>query len=500
MNRDLKRFPKRHYDLLVIGGGINGAAIANLAAAAGARVALVEKADWASGTSSKSTKLLHGGIRYLENFEFDLVAESLKERFIQWKNVPYLVKPVRFVVPVYKGAGRPLWMMKLGVWLYDLLSGRYSLGGHATLSVEEVLQLAPGIEQDGLAGGVSYFDAQMDDARICLENVLMARKRGADIANYVEVVEFLKVNGRATGVRVRDTLSGDVAQIMAEKIIVAAGPWSDRMKHKDSPQSRPCLRPTKGVHIVHKGTIGENAFLLQNKDDKRIFFIIPFKGNMLIGTTDTDYKDMPDQVRVEEEDIDYLLSRSKAAFPALDFSREGIISTFAGLRPLVHERGSPSKVSRKHVLERNFSGVYYVMGGKYTTYRAIARECVAKLLPDRVRRLPGGEHYALFGSGLVHEDVRTTAVRYGVPAETVQYLMSLYGSRFSDVLALTEADHSLKGKLCTCSPAIRAQVLYSLNTEMAMGVDDIYDRRLGLSYNNCPDRKCRQAIVEMLKQ
>lgn len=490
---------KKEYDLLVVGGGINGAAIANLAAAAGAKVALVEKGDWACGTSSKSTKLLHGGIRYLENFEFDLVAEALKERFIQWKNVPHLVKPMRFIIPVYRGQGRPLWMMKLGVWLYDLLSGKYSVGPHARLSKAEVLDLAPGINAQGLCGGVSYYDAQMDDARLCLENVLMARKRGADAANYTEAMEFIKENGRAIGARLRDTRSGGSIDVKAKKIIVAVGPWSDVLRHRDTARARPRLRPTKGIHLVCRRRMGEDAFLLQNKKDNRIFFIIPFKGHTLIGTTDTDYKGLPDDVRVEEADIDYLLTQSAQVFPLLGLSRADIITTFAGLRPLVHEHGSPSKVSRKHVIERNLSGVYYVMGGKYTTYRAIALECIAKILPEFGRHLPQGEHYTLVGSGLEHQDVRSMAVHYGVDGQTVEYLMSVYGSRFEDVLNVTRTDPSLKGRLCACSLSIRAQVVYAVKDEMAVTVEDIYERRLGLNYNDCPSRQCRRAVEEILR-
>jgi glycerol-3-phosphate dehydrogenase len=503
MTRNSSSLAKKNYDLLVIGGGINGAAIANCAAATGARVALIEKGDWASGTSSKSTKLLHGGIRYLENFEFDLVAESLKERFIQWKSAPHLVKPMRFIVPVYRGEGRPLWMMKLGVWLYDVLSGKYSLGGHAVLSKKEVIKLSPGIKAEGLVGAVSYFDAQMDDARLCLENVLMARKRGADVINYVEAVEFIKENGRTIGVRVRDVISGDSMDVMAQKIVVAGGPWADRLRSKDTPKTLPRLRTTKGVHIVYQSSslnIQDSAFLLQSKKDKRIFFMIPFKGNFLIGTTDTDYEQSPDGVKVEDKDIDYLLTQAQAYFPSIKFVQEEIITTFAGLRPLVHEQGSPSKVSRKHVLERNFSGVYYVMGGKYTTYRAIALECVASILPERARQLPRSENYTLFGLPSTPVDLKSIARRFSVDADVVAHLVSMYGSRFEDVLNLTKADPSLKAKICTCSPTIRAQVLYAIETEMAARVDDIYDRRLSLSYTVCPTRQCRNVIEEILKE
>ena len=491
-------FSKKDYDVIVVGGGINGAAIANCAAWAGASVLLVEKNDWASGTSSKSTKLLHGGIRYLENFEFDLVAESLKERFIQWKSAPHLVKPMRFIIPVYKHQRRPLWMMKLGVWLYDVLSGKYSLGGHAHLSVEQVTRLVPGIKTDGLLGGVSYFDAQMDDARLCLENVLMAKKRGADVINYAEVVEFLKDNGRTVGVKLKDGCSGAMFEARAKNVIVAAGPWTDFMRYKDAAKSRSRLRTTKGVHIIYRMPEHRDAVLLQSKGDKRIFFVIPFNGQTLIGTTDTDYIESPDDVRVDKKDIEYLLAQAKQYFPGVEFVQEEIIASFAGLRPLVNEKGSPSKVSRKHVIERNFSGVYYVMGGKYTTYRAIAMDTMAKALPQLYRKIPKGEMYEVIGSGLRHTDVSSAALRYGVEGGTVNRLMAVYGSRYEDVLSLVQKDPSLKARICSCSSTIRAQVVYAIETEMAVTADDIYFRRLGLGYNDCPTRECRQNIEQIL--
>ena len=206
MIRDIRRFQESCYDLLVIGGGINGAAISQLAAKRKMRVALLEKGDFASGTSSRSTKLIHGGIRYLENLEFDLVYESLKERALQLQVASHLVKPLPFVIPVYQGDRRPLWMMKFGVFLYDLIAGSDKIQKHKGLSAQEVLAMEPGIQKEGLTGGVIYYDAQMDDARLCLENVLMADAYGAHVANYVKVLSFIKENNRVVGVRARVAL------------------------------------------------------------------------------------------------------------------------------------------------------------------------------------------------------------------------------------------------------------------------------------------------------
>ncbi len=499
MIRNISRFQKNHYDLLVVGGGINGAAITYMAARIGAKVALLEKDDFAAGTSSKSSKLLHGGIRYLENFEFHLVSESLKERSIQYQNAPHLVKPLSFIIPLYKKDPRPWRVMKLGVWLYDFLSGNYSLGHYRSLSREELLSLAPHIRKEGLVGAVSYFDAQMDDARLCLENVLMADAHGAHVANHVEVLDFLKENGQCVGVRAKDVLTGFTFDVMAQTVVVTVGPWSDLLLHKDYAKSTPRLRPTKGAHILYKGQMSEHAFLAQSSSDRRVFFVIPFKGHTLIGTTDTDYEGDPDKVRVQQEDIDYLLKEASRLFPQINFQKENIITTFAGLRPLVHEHGHPSQVSRRHSIEKTFSGFWYVLGGKYTTYRAIAKQCVAKALPRLRRSLPVDRDYPLFGSGALSGDVREIALRFGVHPQTVSYLMGLYGSRYTDVLKLINDDDSLRGRLCTCSPAIRAQVVYAQDVEMARSVDDVFLRRLQLQYNDCPSRQCRQTIEEMLK-
>ena len=499
MIRDLGRFKNNVYDLLVIGGGINGAAIAYRAALAGAKVALLEKNDFASGTSSKSSKLLHGGIRYLENFEFDLVQEALKERFIQYRNAPHLVKPMSFVIPVYKKDARPLWMMQIGVWLYDLLSFNYSLGIRQSLSVQQIINIAPGIKQEGLVGGVSYWDAQMDDTRICLENVLMADLNGAHVVNHAEALELLKENTKCVGVKARDALTGQVFEVRAKKTIATAGPWTDQLLLKDSSKNQTCLRPTKGVHILYKGAVSDRAFLLQSSSDKRIFFVIPFKGNTLIGTTDTDYKGKADDVQVGQEDVSYLLKEASRVFPQVEFKQENIITTFAGLRPLAYERGQPSKVSRKHIIDKTFSGLWYVVGGKYTTYRAIALECVQKILPQLAKQLPDTEEYPLFGSGEIHQDLKQTAVRFGVEAQTVSYLTEFYGSRYRDVLKLIDDDSSLRVKLCDCSPAIRAQVAYSCKVEMAKTVEDVYTRRLELHYNDCPSQQCRKNVEDVFK-
>ncbi len=500
MTRDLRKiFFEPQYDLLVVGGGINGAAIANIASQQGLRVALVEKQDFAGGTSSRSTKLVHGGLRYLENFEFDLVAESLAERFIQWKNVPYLVKPLRFIIPVYRGDRRPLWMMKLGVFLYDLLSGKYVVEKHKSLTKEEALLTIPGLKSEGLIGGVAYSDCRMDDARLCLENILSAQSRGAHVANYVALESFVKVGTQITaGANVCDVLTGQKLTIKAHRIVCAGGPWTNDLLRLDTPQAAERIRLTKGVHLVYKDKISDTALLLQAGKDNRVFFVIPFEDHSLIGTTDTDYTGLADDVESDRDDIDYLLSEASKFLPDLKLSREKIVTTFAGLRPLVFAAGEPSKISRQHVIEENKSGCLYVMGGKYTTYRAIAQQCVEKVLGGQ--KLDLGTDYPLYGGGAFVADGQKIAQDYGISVESVSYLLSKYGAKYTEVLKFIDRDRGLADRLCDCSPAIKAQVVYSIESEMAQTADDIIWRRLGIGYRFCATKNCRKIIQQYCGQ
>jgi glycerol-3-phosphate dehydrogenase len=500
MRRDISRLENKTFDLLVVGGGINGASIAHLAAAAGASVALVEKDDWASGASSASTKLLHGGIRYLEHFEFDLVIESLRERFIQLKIAPHLAQPLAFIIPVYRGDARPLWMMAFGVWMYQILSGPWSLGRHRGLSLAEILQSAPGIAREGLVGGVEYFDAQMDDARMCLENVLMADRCGAVVANGIKVEAFIKENGKAVGVKARDDASGRTIEIRAAKIVVAAGPWSDELIQKDSPGAAQRLRVTKGAHVIYDAPPPSKGFLLQSRQDNRVFFMLPFKGRTLIGTTDTDHKGSPDNVVADEADIQYLLKEASRVFPALTFERSRIISSFAGLRPLVAEAGHPSRISRKHAVDVTGSGIHFLMGGKYTTYRSITAEVVQKILPQLGGKILPWQQFRLYGSTQDARDAKSLAAQFGVAETTAAYLKGVYGCRAADVLELTCNDALLKEKICACSPVIAAQVAYARDVEMARNSRDVIERRLGLAYIPCGDGACRRVIGIMMKK
>lgn len=496
MIRDIQQFTQQKFDILVVGGGINGAAIAYLAADNGLSVALIDKGDFASGTSSKSSKLAHGGIRYLENMELDLVAEALKERYIQFKNAPHLVKPLAFIIPIYEKDPRPVWMVNAGVFLYDALAGGLKLGPHRFFSAEELLKQEPTLSPTGLKGGVLYYDAQMDDARLCLENVLMAAQKEARVANYVEALSLVKENRKTVGIVAKDIPTGQIFEIRAKRVVCALGPWTERIFKEDRVYSKYNVRTTKGIHLVYKGKIAEHAVVIQTRDHRRIFFVIPWNGNTLIGTTDTDFSGSPDHVTCDKEDVCYLINETRRVFPSLNIEEKNIITSFAGLRPLVHADGQPSKVSRKHEIETVASGVTYVMGGKYTTYRRIAEDCLKKFMYLKTR--PEFE-YPLYGSGTPTEPPAEIAAQFGVKEETVEYLFGKYGMKYIDVLNLTRVDAALKNELCDCSPAIGAQVVYTIETEMAQNVDDVLMRRLGLAYIPCSSGRCRSYIEKSFK-
>jgi glycerol-3-phosphate dehydrogenase len=459
---------------------------------------LIEKGDFASGTSSKSTKLIHGGLRYLENFELGLVRESLQERHIQLKAAPHLVKPLRFIIPVYASDKRPLWMMRLGVWLYDVLSGKYMIERHRALTADEICQMIPGIEREGLRGGVIYSDAQMNDARLCLENILSAAEKGACVANYVNARTLLQENGRTVGVRAFDELGKAAFEIKAKRIVCAVGPWTNTFIQKEHSQSPSPVRPTKGIHIVVKGRISNHAVLIPSQEDNRVFFVIPWMNNSLIGTTDTDFSDLPDHVTVEEKDIDYLVREANRVLPYAELKQENIIASFAGLRPLVSEEGAPAKVSRKHLVRKSYSGIIYVTGGKYTTYRKIAEDAVRLLTKKPL--IDTQERFSVYGGGVIDGKAGDLAQEYGLKEEVVQSLMDLYGSRFRDVLALVKEKPGLKAPICSCSTVICAQIVYAVETEMACTQEDIIMRRLLLGFDGCPNGRCREMVRKILSE
>jgi glycerol-3-phosphate dehydrogenase len=506
LKRDPGRLRSERFDLLIIGGGINGCGILRDAALRGFRAALVEKGDFASGTSSKSSKLIHGGLRYLEQMQFGLVHEACRERWILLKIAPHLVRPLPFLIPIYRGDARGRMTIHAGMMLYDLMALFRNTKRHRMLSTEDVYGLEPDLARSGLTGGALYYDCRMDDVRLCLENVFSAGEAGATAANYAEAVSVIKRDGRITGAVVRDRLTGETFEVLSRKVINATGPWTDGVTRMDAPDASARLRPTKGVHVVVPQLTGEHALLISARRDGRVFFVIPQQGYSLIGTTDTFYDGDPDAVDVQPEDIRYLLEEAGRVLPESGLGAEHVVASFAGLRPLLTAPGEESKLSREHAIYESPSGLLTVAGGKYTTYRQIAEEVVDRIakgaaLSSRVPCTTAST--PLFGGHVGNVEVfeaeasRSAAAEFGLGPDIMVNLLQSYGTRYREVLALLYDDDAGRERIAPGRPEIVAQIRYGVQQEMARTLSDFLRRRthLALSEANGADTARRVAAV-----
>ncbi len=481
-------------DLLVIGGGITGAGIARDAALRGFRIALVDKGDFGAGTSSHSSRLIHGGIRYLEQRNFRLVFEASRERRVLLRIAPHLVRPLPFLFPVYRGARVPGWKLRAGMWLYDLLAAFRNVKAHRWLSPKQVRRAEPALKDRGLTGAALYWDAQTDDARLVLATMRSAARAGALVANYAEVTSLLKPDGRVRGAVVRDVLSGETRTVRALVVVNAGGPWVDGLRRMDDPAAPPLLRATKGAHVaVPRRRIGnERAITLFSAIDGRVMFVLPWGELSYVGTTDTDADASPDGLRVTADDVTYLLRSANAAFPNAHLAPNDVVSVWAGLRPLLRQdaAATPSQVSREHRVVESAQGLITIAGGKLTTYRVMARDVVDRVAarlheldgrpvaprpPTDRLPLPGGEAAEL---EVVLESARARAV----PDATARHLVASYGSETPAILNLVERDRGLGSPIAPGRPEIWAEVAHAVEREMALRVQDVLIRRLHLFY------------------
>jgi glycerol-3-phosphate dehydrogenase len=497
----LERLGSREFDLVVIGGGITGAGIARDAAMRGLSVAMLEARDYCSATSSKSSKMLHGGIRYLEQFHLGLVFEASRERRLHSDLLsPHLASPVPFLIPVYPWSPHGMMAVSAGVFLYDLLA-LFRNHGTRVLSREMTLSEEGRLDAKGLRGGVVFHDVVMDDARIGLENVRSAAHHGATTVNYTNVRGFEKDgSGKIRGAWVKDAAEPKRADFLVRgKVFVnATGPWSDYIRRLADPEAEPQLRPTKGVHLVLPAeSLGKShAFVLTAKADNRVFFSIPWFGRTLVGTTDTDYDpkaDGPlDDIRATQNDVDYLMESVKRTFPSAAVGPSDIHSTFAGLRPLVSEGkpANPSAVSREHRIWEESSGLITIAGGKYTTYRTMAAELVdqvAKRLVREYRWSPKPSSTALeplvLSENLKAKDFGKLMDEYGniLGPETIRHLQFRYGARWQRVADLATGNASLRQRVIGSEPDILAEVVYARDHEMAVDFEDFLRRRTMLA-------------------
>jgi glycerol-3-phosphate dehydrogenase len=499
INRDLGSFSNETYDLVVVGGGIIGCGIARDASLRGLKTLLIDKEDFSYGTTSASTRLIHGGLRYLRQFEFGLVRMDMREREILLKIAPHLVSPLPFLIPMTSHLDRIV--MAAGMVLYDLLSFDKSLPHFRYFSRKKTLEMEPDLKLENLKGSYRYYDCQIAFAeRLCIENVLCAAEHGASIANHAMLTGVEKSENNIHQVQIKDTLSGKVYRISTRMVVNAAGPWMDLIHGMLGTNSKPMMRLTKGIHLLIP-KISNNAIVLFAHADGRLFFVIPWKGYSLVGTTDTDYSDDADKVHADSKDVDYLMSELRRVFP--DMKRENIYYSIAGLRALAgSSEGSASNVTRGHKLIDHedvdgLKGFISVIGGKITGYRAIAREVtdlVCKKLginiPCSTARIP------LPGAPAVPQKmIEQAAKENNLPVETVSHLHSLYGSRLYQIIEISKKYERGKAPICPHTPDIIAQIWHATQEEGALTVSDFLLRRSATGHVSCQGLDAAETVA-----
>jgi len=497
---NLERMRHQVFDLAVIGGGITGAGVALDAVSRGLSVALAEKRDFASGTSSRSSKLIHGGLRYLEQFHFGLVRESLHERAVLSRTAPHLSKPLKFLVPIYASSERsPLGANRLklsiGLWLYDLLAGSQNIGRHRWLSPGEAVHLAPSLNREGLRGAFVYYDCLTDDARLVIEIIKAAAARGAMIANYAAARGLGKNDGVPTIV-VQDALGGDSFNLRAKVVVNATGVWSDQVSRLSDAGAPKKLRPSKGIHVVlpREKLDNQTAVLIPSIGESRFLFVIPWKGRTVVGTTDTDYQGNLDEPIAEPAEVIRVLESAARAFPAANLSSADVISTFAGLRPLISANEQSTKeLSRKEEIFEDATGLITITGGKLTTWRRMA-ERVVDLAVRRLESIGGvrrqearrsvTDSIQLAGGTpprAISEEASLAATEFGVDDGMAEHLIDTYGGNYRVVLELIRESSDLKSLLIFGLPHIEAEVIYSARYEMTETLEDFLSHRTRIS-------------------
>ncbi|WNG53060.1 glycerol-3-phosphate dehydrogenase [Archangium minus] len=480
----------QQFDVLVIGGGVTGCGIARDAALRGLRVALVEREDFASGTSSRSSRLIHGGVRYLEHGHLGLVFESSIERYRLLRLAPHLVRPLSFVWPVYQGARIPRWKLAAGLMLYDALALFRNVKAARSLNAQEVSEVVPGLRTEGLKGGSRYYDAATDDARLTLANAIGASEAGAIVLNHAFVSALLIEQGRAQGATVVDALTGQQITVRARVLVNSTGPWSDEIRKLDANGSTPSVRGSKGVHIAvpRERLPTDTALTLLSPVDGRVMFVLPADTHTIIGTTETPTHAHPTEVRASLSDVDYLLTSANAFFPQAHLAREDVVSAWAGIRPLVasgYGHGDANSASREHAIHTSPTGVLAISGGKLTTYRVMARDvvnAVEKVL-DVPRRKALTDSLPLPGGDIPSLDAELSAAQAEVGREaTAVHLVRAYGSRWRLVWALTREQPHLAEPLAPGLPYIRAEAVYGVTHELVHTLSDLLVRRLKVAF------------------
>jgi glycerol-3-phosphate dehydrogenase len=494
--QDISSYP---FDVIVVGAGINGAGIARDAAMRGLRVLLLDKGDISSGTTQWATRLIHGGLRYLQYYELSLVRESLKDREELLRTAPHLVRPLGFLVPVYEYMSRGKLMVQLGMIAYDALSLEKSLERHHIFNREQTLEREPGLNPEGLKGAAFYYDAQSEYAeRIAVENAVSARKYGAVVLTYAEVKRLIVENGSVVGVELADLLNDDKPYMVHAPITVnVAGPWVDEvlggMDSYGHSEER-MIGGTKGSHLIVDPFPGapKTALYVEARKDGRPYFIVPWHGRYLIGTTDIRYSGDLDHVVADDEEIDYLLSETNHVIPEANLTWDNVLFTYSGVRPLPHQpAGDEGSVTRRHIVydhsmkDPKIGGLISIVGGKLTTYPTLSRETVDKVYKKLNLKAPKSRTDVTPLPGGATKDFEAFTEKFkatsGLAEELAERLLKLYGVRAPDVLELAGDNQSLREPLVSPfsveTGIIGAEVLYAFRYEMAQKLGDVLLRR-----------------------
>lgn len=486
----IKSLEKEFYDIIIIGGGITGAGIALDAASRGLKVALVEKGDFASGTSSKSTKLIHGGLRYLKQFEFSLVREVGKERAIVHHLAPHLVRPEKMLLPLITNGNYGHIMTSVGLMVYDVLANVDKEDQRKMLSKDETMSLEPLLKEEVVEGGGLYAEYQTDDFRLVIEVIKASMQYNAHPINYMEVEEIMEKGGMAYGVKCKDKLSNKSIEILGDYIINATGPWVDLVRSKIEKIGGKSLHLTKGVHIVvphEKLPVRHSVYF--DVTDGRMIFAIPKNDITYIGTTDTEYIGDPGEVQVNQQDVDYILAAVDHMFPTIHLKKPDIVSSWAGIRPLIAEEGkSASEISRKDELFVADNGMMSIAGGKLTGYRQMAKKVVVEVLEKKEKKsgikkkrkcqtkkipLPGNEFKDYAAVKNYKYELKKNNIAFD--SSTINYLVDIYGTQTDEIIKNAKEIVGDKSDL----QLLKAEVNFSLENEMTMTLLDFYERRTG---------------------
>jgi glycerol-3-phosphate dehydrogenase len=494
------------YDVAIVGAGVNGAGIAMDAALRGLKVIILDQDDMCSGTSAVSSRLIHGGLRYLEYAEFPLVFESLRERIILRKVAPHLVQPLRIAIPIYKGAKRGRLLIRLGMIAYDLLSAGKTVARHDMLDHEEILKVEPGLAGEGLLGAARYFDAQITFAeRLVLENLLAAKAAGAEILTHTSVTSINIENGRVTSLDCEDRINGQQRRVKSLAVINAAGPWVDAVVDTADRNAPQLVGGTKGSHIVVGKFDGApaDAFYVEALADGRPIFIIPWNDQYLIGTTDIRYDGDLAEIRASQEEVDYLLAETNRVFPAAQLTSGDIHYAYAGVRPLPkRDKGPESSITRRHIILENTNiaaGLISIIGGKLTTYRNLAEQAVDQLGKTLSRRLPScrTREALLPGAYRIIEARALLASIDSLSPAGVERLLAIYGGRAATIVSKAGDDADSLRCIDEQATVLAAEVSFAVNEEFARTLIDIVFRRLMLGLSADQGRTLYEEVATL---